>query len=215
MHSPSAALANKSRTSLQRIYATHLRHICGVKFATPSAMLLAELGLLLLQVFWWRQTLQFYNKLATSPRDSLFHIILLDNQHDAFQRGVKNFCGSIHRSLGSIGHSMCCDNGVACIHDVPLLTSSSGICRVSILLVFIVLGQPHLRGWLVVLTISGSGLIASTDGIASCLCLVGVCNGFCSLDLPHMVCPSSLAAFQVVSILPGQTGSVSIAVVRP
>ena len=121
MHSPNAALANKSRTDLQRIYTRRLRHICGVKFATPSAMLLAELGLLPLQVFWWQQTLQFYNKLATSPRDSLFHIILLDNQHDAFQRGVKNFCSSINRALVSIGHSMCCDSGVACIHDVPAI----------------------------------------------------------------------------------------------
>ncbi|KAL3135773.1 hypothetical protein ABBQ32_007336 [Trebouxia sp. C0010 RCD-2024] len=48
MHSPTVALANKSRTDLQK------------------------LGLLPLQVIWWQQTLQFYNKLATSPRDSLF-----------------------------------------------------------------------------------------------------------------------------------------------
>ena len=69
-------------------------------------------------------------------------------------------------TMGSLAFMMC----------PPLLSSSSGICRVLILLVFIVLGQPHLRGWLDVLTISGSGLIASTDGIASCLCLVGLCN---------------------------------------
>ena len=38
-------------------------------------MLLTELGLLPLQVFWWQQTLEFYNKLAVSPINSLFHVI--------------------------------------------------------------------------------------------------------------------------------------------
>jgi len=150
-HSPTAALANQSGTDLQRIYARRLRHICGVKFATPNAMLLAELGLLPLQVFWWQQTLQFYNKLATSPRDSLFHIILLDDQHDAFQRGVKNFCSSIHRSLASIGHSMCRDSGVACIHDVPAIVE---------------LLQQHLQG------VNAFGLhcprAALSAGVVSC-----------------------------------------------
>jgi hypothetical protein len=36
----------------------------GVKYATPSAMLLEELGLSPLQVFWWRRTLEFWNRLA-------------------------------------------------------------------------------------------------------------------------------------------------------
>ena len=69
MHSPNAALANESRTGLQRMYARHLRHVCGADFATSSAMLFASLGLLPLQVFSWEQTLQFV-KLATSPRPS-------------------------------------------------------------------------------------------------------------------------------------------------
>ena len=88
-------------------------------------MLLLVLGLLPLQFIWWQQTLQFYNKLATSPRDSPFHIILLDKQQDAFHRVVKHFCSSLFIGpwprLASIGHFMCRDSGVARIHDVPAI----------------------------------------------------------------------------------------------
>ncbi len=69
-------------------------------------MLLTELGSLPLQIFWWQQTLEFYNKLAASPVDSLFHVILLDNLHDALQCGVHNFCSSIFQSLATVGHCM-------------------------------------------------------------------------------------------------------------
>ncbi len=55
MHTP-CGVAQKARVALQSIYDRYLRHICGVKYATPSAMLLEELGLSPLQVFWWRQT---------------------------------------------------------------------------------------------------------------------------------------------------------------
>ncbi len=53
MHTPHGE-AQKARVALQSIYDRYLRHICGVKYATPSAMLLEELGLSPLQVFWWR-----------------------------------------------------------------------------------------------------------------------------------------------------------------
>ncbi len=84
--------AQKARVALQSIYNKYLGHICGVKYATPSAMLLEELGLSPLQVFWWRQTLEFWNKIAASPVGSLFHTILLDNLDDAFsvENGAKN-----------------------------------------------------------------------------------------------------------------------------
>jgi len=60
-------------------------------------MLLEELGLSPLQVFWWRRTLEFWNRLAASPVGSLFHTILLDNLDDAFSvgRGARNFSGSM------------------------------------------------------------------------------------------------------------------------
>lgn len=71
--------------------------------------------------------------------------------------------------------SVCPDSRVACLHLCqPLLSYSSSICRMSMLLVFNVLGQRHLQGCLAVLTMSGSDLIASADGIASCMCLIDV-----------------------------------------
>jgi len=98
MHSPSGA-AKKARTALQSIYDKYLRHICGVKYTTPCAVLLEELGLSPLQVFWWRR-----NKITASPVGSLFHTILLDNIDNAFSAGdsAKNFSGSIATCLQSI-----------------------------------------------------------------------------------------------------------------
>ena len=66
-------------------------------------MLLTKLGLSSLKVFWWQQTLHFFNKIAASPPDSLFHTVLLDNHHDAFQRGVRNFTKSISQGLAGVG----------------------------------------------------------------------------------------------------------------
>ena len=75
-------------------------------------MLLEELGLSPLQVFWWQRDLAFWNKLVDSPvrglTGSQFHTILLDNLDDAFTvgRGVQNFSGSIATCLQSVGQSM-------------------------------------------------------------------------------------------------------------
>ncbi len=59
MHSPHVAVANHARSQLQRLYDYHLRTICRLAPSTPCKLLLTELGLLPLQVFWWRQTLHF------------------------------------------------------------------------------------------------------------------------------------------------------------
>ena len=100
MHS-SCGASNRARTALKSIYDRYLRHICGVKYTTPSAMLLEELGLSPLQIFWWQRDLAFWNKLVDSPvrglTGSQFHTILLDNLDDAFSvgRGARNFSGSM------------------------------------------------------------------------------------------------------------------------
>lgn len=121
MHSPGVSLANKARAGLEQMYAQFLRRICAVKFNTPSAILLTELGLSSLKVFWWKHTLEFYNKLAASPAGSLFHLVLLDNQHDAFRRNVNNFCSSIAKGLASVGYEMSNDSGVASVLDVSAI----------------------------------------------------------------------------------------------
>ena len=56
----------------------------------PGSLLLTELGLLPLQVFWWRQNLQFWNGLAVLLVGSLYHTVCLDNLTDAFQKGACN-----------------------------------------------------------------------------------------------------------------------------
>ena len=66
MHSPGAALANKSCTSLEQMYAQFLRCICAVKLNTPGAMMLTEFGLSPLKAYQRKHTLEFVNKLATS-----------------------------------------------------------------------------------------------------------------------------------------------------
>jgi len=121
MHSPGVPLANKARIGLEQMYAQFLRCICAVRSNTPSAMLLTELGLSSLKVFWWKHTLEFFNKLAASPAGSFFHLVLLDNQHDAFRRGVNNFCSSIAKGLASVGYEMSNDPGVASVLDVSAI----------------------------------------------------------------------------------------------
>ena len=118
MHSLGAPLANKARIGLERMYTQFLRCICAVRSNTPSAMLLTELGLSSLKVFWWKHTLEFFNKLATSTAGSFFHLVLLDNQHDAFRRGVNNVCNSIAKGLASVGYEMSNNPGVASVLDV-------------------------------------------------------------------------------------------------
>jgi len=125
MHTPRGE-AQKARVALQSIYNRYLRHICEVKYATPSAMLLEELGLSPLQVFWWRQTLEFWNKIASSPVGSLFHTILLDNLDDAFyvRNGAKNFSGSIAACLQSVGQPMPLDRGAIPVLEVDTVVEA-------------------------------------------------------------------------------------------
>ncbi len=82
MHSPRAAAASRACLDLQRLYDYYLRTICGLLPSTPRRILLAELGLLPLQVLWWQQTLRFWNSLAALPVGSFYHTVCLDNLTD-------------------------------------------------------------------------------------------------------------------------------------
>ena len=53
------ASAMLARPGLQRMSERFLRVICGVTTSTPSVMLLTELNLTPLKVFWWHQSLMF------------------------------------------------------------------------------------------------------------------------------------------------------------
>ncbi len=161
-----------------------------------------------ISTFWWRRTLEFWNKIATSPVGSLFHTVLLDNLDDAFSvaNGAKNFSGSIAACLQSVGQPMPFGRD-----GVPILEVSTIIEAL----------RQHLGGthdhallglWHVHTTI-GLDLLAGIGGIVSCLFLVGACSGFYSLGWALINCQSFSGVLLGVSMLPEPIGSAHIVVV--
>ena len=207
MHTPTGE-AKAARAALQSICDRFLRHICGVKHA-PSAVLLEELALSPLQVFWWQQTLEFWNTIAASPVGSIFHTIVIDNVHDAFHvgRGAKNFSSFIAICLQSVGHSLPRDSGV-----VPIMEVAAVIAAL----------REHLGGThshalhcpraapsagVVSCTYHhGLDLLASVDDTVSCLFLAGVRNAFHSSGLLLTTCLLLLVGFPGTNMLQELTG---------
>ena len=151
MHSPRTAVANDARAALQRLYDYYLKTICRLLPSAPCRLLLTELGLLPLQLFWWRQTLQFWNSLAVLPVGSLYHTVCLDSLTDAFQGGSCNMASSLAACLRSVGFEM------PCVHDVVPLLDVDGVVEAL---------TGHLQG-------TGSGSLycrcaALTQGVVSC-----------------------------------------------
>ena len=103
MHGPRVDAANDDRAALQQLNDYYLRTICRLVPSTPRKLLLTELGLLPLQMFWWGQTLQFCNGLAGLPIGSLYHTVCLDSLTDAFQEGACNMANSLAACLHSVG----------------------------------------------------------------------------------------------------------------
>lgn len=79
MHSPCIAAANNARLALQCLHDDCLRILCDLSPSTPCRRMLADSGLLPLQVIWWRCALQFWNSLAVPPAGSLNHSVCLDS----------------------------------------------------------------------------------------------------------------------------------------
>ena len=123
MHSPRVrvAAANDARAALQQLNDYYLRTICRLAPSTPCKLLLTELGLLPLQVFWWRQTLQFWHGLAGLPIGSLYHTVCLDNLTDAFREATCNLANSLAACLHSVGFEM------PRVHDVVTLLDVDGV----------------------------------------------------------------------------------------
>ena len=65
--------------------------------------------------------MEFFNKLATSPAGSLSHLVLLDNERNAFPRNLNNFCSSIAKGLASVEYEMADDADVASVLDVSAM----------------------------------------------------------------------------------------------
>ena len=121
MHSPCVAVANDARAALPCLHDYYLRTICGLLPSTPRRLILTELGLLPSQVFWWHQTLQFWNSLAGFPVGSLYHTACLDNLADAFRGGACNMASSLATCLHSVGFEM------PRVHDVVPLLNVAGV----------------------------------------------------------------------------------------
>ena len=116
MHSPRVAAANYARLELQRLCDYYLRITCDLLPSTIHKMLLAELGLLPLQVFWWRQTLKFWNSLAALPVGSFCHAVCLNNLTDVSRGGACDLSSSLASCLHLVGYDM------PRVHDViPIL----------------------------------------------------------------------------------------------
>ena len=152
MHSPRVAAAKRERLELQRLHDYYLRHICDLSPSTPRRILLAELGLLPLEVFWWKQSLQFWNSLAVLPVGSLYHTILLDNLADAFCDCTGNVATSLADCLQLVGFEM------PHVYDVVPVLDVDGVVAALI---------EHLQD-------AGTALHcprqAPTRGVVSCTC---------------------------------------------
>ena len=140
--------------------------------------------------------------------------ILLDNHHDAFQPGVRNFTKIIFQSLAGVGYDMSCDNAAVFMLNAPAIATVNcytKICRVVVLLIFTVLGQLLLFG---VVSCTYHQWFRSYSKqrrfIASCLFLAGACSDLCRHALMHYLL--SQAVLQVGSMLIGQTAFVPVVV---
>ena len=115
--------------------------------------------------------MEFFSKLYASRAGALFHFVLLDSLHDAFQRGVNNFCSSIASGLVADGYEMSNDPGVASVLDVSaimkLLPPDLQICMVSMTVACTVLDLLLQLGWLIALITIGFSLIANVGAVVN------------------------------------------------
>ena len=74
-----ATFATKEREDLVKGYLQILREITGVRTSTPTAILLAELGLQALSDEWLLRAAKFWNNLAALPSDNIHRCMALDS----------------------------------------------------------------------------------------------------------------------------------------
>jgi len=106
MHSPTDSAANNIRKQLEQKYMLYFKRLCGVPSTTSHAVILAELNMRSLKHFWWQQTIDFWNALASAPASSLHKLVLIDSLQDAFLHGVHNFSWSVSHCLRSVGYHL-------------------------------------------------------------------------------------------------------------
>ena len=87
-------------------YSWTMLPLCGVPSTTSHAAFLAELNMRSLKHFWWQQTIDFWNALASAPASCLHKLVLIDSLQDAFLHGVHNFSWSVSHCLRSVGYHL-------------------------------------------------------------------------------------------------------------
>ena len=114
--------AKAAQADLQFIYDRFPRRICGVKHA-PRAVLLEELALSPLQVFWWQQTGTQLLLVLVIPFFIPFSIYDI---HDGFHvgHGATDFSSSTATCLQSVGWSMPCESSVIPVMEVAAVVEA-------------------------------------------------------------------------------------------
>ena len=135
-------------------------HTCGVKHA-PRAVLLEELTLSPLQVFWWQQNLEFWNTIAAGPVGTLFHIISLFMMPFMWGVVLPTFLAPLPFACSLFGipcHAIIIAASFLIWRVTPLLRLCTNTYRAIIVML---LEQPCLLGLSAAFTISGLDLLAS------------------------------------------------------
>ena len=101
-----ATFAAKEREDLMKGYLQILREITGVRTSTPTAILLAELGLQALSDEWLLRAAKFWNNLAALPPDNIHRCMALDSCKSAIgpRNRRKNWAGSMYRAIIDTGY---------------------------------------------------------------------------------------------------------------
>ena len=103
-----AQFASKERQDLVKGYLQILREITGVRTSTPTAILLAELGLQALSDEWLLRAAKFWNNLAALPLDNIYRCMALDSCRSAIgpRNRRKNWAGSMYRAVIDTGYQL-------------------------------------------------------------------------------------------------------------
>ena len=85
-----------------------LREITGVRTSTPTAILLAELGLQALSDEWLLRAAKLWNNLAALPPDNLYKCMALDSCKSAIgpRNRRRNWAGSMYRAIIDTGYQL-------------------------------------------------------------------------------------------------------------
>ena len=89
-------------------YLQILREITGVRTSTPTAILLAELGLQALSDEWLLRAAKFWNNLAALPPENVHRCMALDSCKSAIgpRSRRKNWAGSMYRAVIDTGYQL-------------------------------------------------------------------------------------------------------------